>query len=153
MAPHWLQKRLESWAWNMSPSRIWLISSLPVSCFSLSLTMLPLKETASSSLNKPGCFFSKCFSHPALAAWEALPSWSYLLVSTCWFRLWKFLWQLPPGEVTNPSFQNSPLLSQTLAPGPQLLLRLHVPPLFTLFTPGTLASLQSFETSILICQE
>lgn len=64
-----------------------LADFLSPSILFLSLTMLPLKETASSSLNKPGCFFSKCFSHPAVTAWEALPSWSYLLVSTCWFRL------------------------------------------------------------------
>lgn len=156
MALHWLQKTPESLAWNMSPSIIWLVSSLPVSGFALTnqgssrckRLLIPWITWLLFLLSMPLSPCSLCLGSPHLQA--------HLVVSTHWLRLYgNFLspllqekWPIPP------SCAASTLTYRPhIGPGPWLLPKLHFPSLFPLFTPDTLEFLQFLKTFILICQE
>lgn len=65
MAPQWLQTRPKCSAWNARLSIICLVSSRPVSGFSLT-TGLQLMQRPVPWISQ--AFFFQCFSHPALCS-------------------------------------------------------------------------------------
>lgn len=124
MAPHWLQKRPKSSAWNTSPSIIW---------FPLNTQVSLTKQIASRCPSNSGCFLSQSFSHLLALLWEALPPLLvHSVLSTCWLRLWKLFqsllqdkWPIPPSNVAlyphlETSCWNWPMTSHKTALPPAL---------------------------------
>lgn len=156
MALHWLQKTPESLAWNMSPSIIWLVSSLPVSGFSLTNQgssrskqfLIPWVTQLLFLLSMPLSPHSLCLGSPPLQVHSVASTHWLTFYGSFSTSLLQEKWPIAPmGAASTLTYR------PYIGLGPWLLPKLHAQSLLPSFIPHTMESLQFLKTSILLCQE
>lgn len=139
MGPNWPQESSISLAWNRSPSVVSLVSSLPLSAFSL-MNKAPAEAYHSQFLEEARLYLPLELHLLGILYLGSPPLLVHLIAPIHWIRLHEiFPSTLHKEKSSDQALLPVPLstLRLPIGPGSWLLLKLHFPPLFPFFTLDT----------------